>query len=243
MPHGTPDWGLVGPKHAVYGLDDLGEHAVRVGSPHLWDRRGDVLYMTTFREGLGTFLGGSSGAGAEVALCTGYSRQGGYCIRLRTGSTLGQAAYIQTALPFQDPSCVGLEFSFGSEGPGTGVRDEIMWYDGASVYRGWALYDFVSREVRYYTGVGVWVVLATGVWRHYSQRPEHTMKLVVDMGLNEYVRLLLDELAWDMRGIPVAVALSPSPPYWSFTVYHYGTLAANVDALLDNVIITQNEPR
>lgn len=31
MPHGTPDWGLVGPKTTTYGVDDLGEHAVRMG--------------------------------------------------------------------------------------------------------------------------------------------------------------------------------------------------------------------
>ena len=49
MPHGTPDWGLVGPKTTTYGMDDEGEAAVRLGSPHFFDRRGDVLLLTDFR--------------------------------------------------------------------------------------------------------------------------------------------------------------------------------------------------
>ncbi|GAI90305.1 unnamed protein product, partial [marine sediment metagenome] len=100
MPHGTPDWGLVGPKDTVYGLDDLGEHAVRLGTPHLWDRRGDVIWMSDFREGLGdvgTFVG--PGAGGSVVLHTEYARQGAYCVQLTTDKD-DEIAFLHKYLPF-----------------------------------------------------------------------------------------------------------------------------------------------
>ena len=243
MPHGTPDWGFVGPKDIVYGLDDLGEHAVRLGSPHLWDRRGDVLYTTDFREGLGAFHYQSWGTGAGVALVTGSSRAGAYCIRLRAGSDGEQRALLHLALPFQDPSCVGLEFSFAVASKTSTVEAQIGWHDGTWHYRGAADYDHVNSRLDYRDQAGAWAVLQTGVARHECIRAEHTMKLVVDMSLNEYVRFLIDEQAYDMRGISVWREASVMLPYWWFRLSHYSQAGHNPDTYIDNVIITQNEPR
>jgi len=242
MAHGTPDWGLVGPKDIVYGLDDLGEQAARLGSPHLWDRRGDVLYLTTFREGLGMFWPFTSGVGADVRLSTGHSRQGAYSVCLRTGSTLQQYAAIQLALPFQDPSAVGLEFSWGAGGGNTLLRGDISWYDGVNEHYARVRYDYWTNDVSYWTAAGGWAVLEAGVWRHLCARPEHTMKLVVDMSLHQYLRFLLDERAYDLAGIPAQVVALPTAPYWSFMIWHIGFAELNIDAWVDNVIITQNEP-
>lgn len=243
MPHGTPDWGLVGTKDITYGLDDLGEHAVRVGSPHLWDRRGDVVYATSFREGLGMFRYAVSGAGGAVNLVTGHSRQGAYSIRLRTGSTVLRAASISLTLPFQDPSAVGLEFSFGAEESGSMLSAECQWLDGVNRYVARVIYDFGLQQVRYFTAGSVWVVLAAGISRYNSDWPGHTMKMVFDMRSNDYVRFMLDELAWDMRGIPVQQTAIPWAPWWLFIIEHSYSLAFNYDAYVDNAIITQEEPR
>jgi len=243
MPHGTPDWGLVGPKDIVYGLDDLGEHAVRLGSPHLWDRRGDALYATCFREGLGMFHGALSGAGATVRLSTGHSRQGAYAVMLRSGVDALRYAMLHLAFPFQDPSAVGLELSFAVNPRTSEIRADVEWYDGANVHRGRVLYDHVLSQLRYWTPGGVWAVLQAGVVRHTCIRPEHTMKLVVDMDVQEYVRFLLDEQAYDMRGIAAETVLDLRAPYWYFAIWHFGLVGFNVDTYIDNVIVTQNEPR
>ena len=241
-PHGTPDWGLV-PKSISYGLDDLGEAAVRMGSPHLWDRRGDALYVTDFREGLGSFGHGFGGAGGAVLLTTGHSRLGAYSVDLRAGSNAGQMASMWLALPFQDPSCVGLEFSFSLDANTSYLVDVVEWFDGTVDHYGCMLYDFVAKELRYRTTGGAWGVLATAVQRYVTAVPAHTMKLVVDMELGEYVRFLLDELAFDMRGIPVWEQLSPMLAYWSLVIEHHGLAATNPDCYIDSVIVTQNEPR
>ena len=243
MPHGTPDWGLIGPKSITFGLDDLGEHAVRLGSPHLWDRRGDVLYITDFREGLGALAAQAIGAGGEVNLSTGLSRQGAYCVRLRTGSTLSRLALLQMLLGFQDWSVMGLEFSFGVPVGPTLMAGYFQWADAANSYDARVVYDFALAEVRYFTTGSAWAVLQAGVILHLSTRPEHTMKMVVDMDRREYVRFLLDELAWDMRGTPIDVVALPGLTYRNFRIVHTSPVAINYDAFVDNVIITQNEPR
>ena len=243
MAHGTPDWGLVGPKSITYGLDDLGEAVVRLGSPQLWDRRGDVLALTDFREGLGHFYTDVSGVGAEVLLCTGHSRSGAYSVCLRAGSGVGRYALIHAALPFQDPSCVGMEFSFSVANWTESVRAYVEWYDGTNRHYAWALYDHVLSQLAYQVhGVG-WVVAQAGVALHQCTRPEHTFKLVVDMSLGEYLRFLVDELAPNVRGAVVPWLASAVEPYWYFAIWHTGAAGWNPDVYIDNVIITQNEPR
>ena len=242
MPHGTPDWGLVGPKAITYGLDDLGEAVARLGSPHLWDRRGDVLYVTDFREGLGMMAYTSNGTGAGVFLVTGHSRLGAYAVNLRAGSDGARFANLHVALPFQASSCVGLECSFSLHVNSSYMRWDVYWLDGAVASYGGVVYDHVAQQLRYRTTGDVWQVLAGGVGRHASAHPEHTMKVVVDMGIHEYVRFLLDELAYDMRGIPVYVTPAPAAPYWGFAIEHYGVALQNPDSYVDSVIITQNEP-
>ena len=241
-PHGLPDWGLTGPKHVTYGLDDLGEHAVRMGSPHLWDRRGDVIYASDFRDGLAMFHTGAWGLGAQVDLVTGFSRQGAYSVRLRAGSNGQQRAYLQLACPFQDPSNVGLEFSFSVEPNTEKVRAQIEWWDGATSYMAWCRYMHVVKDIDCWVHPGVGHIIDPNVSRHECVRPEHTMKLVVDMAANEYVRFMIDDLSYNLGGLEARRAGAIFPPYWVFTVQQEGVALTNPDIYVDNVIVTQNEP-
>jgi len=242
MPHGTPDWGSMGPKHVVYGLDDLGEHAVRVGCPSLWDRRGDVVCLTDFREGLGVFDYGFFGTNSDVRLCTGHSRHGAYSVKLRSGDQPNSVAYLGIRLPFQDPSAIGLEFSFSLAPETQTVEAFVDWYDGTRNYQAGASYSYLSSSLGYWTSAGSWGVLLSDVVRGVSSRPEHTLKLVVDMTLGTYVRCLLDELAIDMRGTAVHEGPLVGAPYWYFQIAHYGQLGLIPDCYVDSVVVTQNEP-
>jgi len=115
MPHGTPDWGLVGPKQTIYGLDDLGEHAVRAGSPHLWDRRGDVYHQTNFSEGLEVWRRVIGAAGDTVILYTGVVRHGAFSVQLTPGSPAVHQAGLINHFPIPRLSGIGLEYSFSTD--------------------------------------------------------------------------------------------------------------------------------
>lgn len=242
MPHGMPDWGLVGPKNITYGLDDLGEAVVRLGSPHLWDRRGDALYLTDFSDGLGMFQTGGSGALFAVDLVTSHARQGAYSVRLRAGSTVNMNAYLAMALPFQMPSGVGLEFSFSIDQWTQYVLNYIHWWDGTKWYWAGVLYDFVAKTLSYGNFITGFLPLAAGIDLHECTYPEHTMKMVVRMDMGKYERFMLDALSYDMETITIDQGAAVVAPYWYFSIYHYAVPGHNPDCYIDNVIVTQNEP-
>jgi len=254
MPHGTPDWGLVGPKSTTYGLDDLGEHAVRLGSPVLWDRRGDVLVQTDFREGLGSFDGGGAGTGWAVTLHAGNARTGAYCAKLTPGSDGGQNAWLSKALPRPVLAKVGLEFSF-SCAPGTGRWLWcIDWQAGSVLYAAYVRYDHVNGWLQTYEEPATWTTFATVGSLLQLDQVLHTGKLVVDMGavdaagnpLPLYVRFQLNEGGYNLQVPPPAreVDRIPGgvPDEFGVTVFHYSVATHNPDGYADNVIVTQNEP-
>jgi len=242
MAHGAPDDSNVVKTGVVHRLDDMAELAARQGSPVVFDRRGDVVYQTDFREGLGMFHYGYYGTDGEIAFVTGHSRQGAYSVRMRAPDEDDERAYLQLAFPFQDPSKVGLEFSFSVAADTLWIRAHIAWLDGTKERRAEVRYDHVQSEVQYYDKTLGWTPKATGVELRECTRPEHTMKLVADMATNEYVRLMLDSYTYSLADLEPYETDNPLSPYWYFYIYHYGVADQNPLIYIDNVIVTQNEP-
>ncbi len=244
MPHGTPDWGLVGPKQTTYGLDDLGEHAVRLGSPHLSDRRGDVLWLTDFDEGIGPMEAIFNGAAGGVALMTEHSRQGPYCVRLISGSDGAADAYGRMTLPIPTLSLIGNECSFGWDAILDYFQIEIWYYDGTDHWDGVLRYDPLLNELQYWAGGLVWTALATGVNLPAFTRVIHTFKLVVDLTTipPSFTRAVLNTITYSFpAGIPLIPTASGVGPYIE-CYYRNQSILANRTVYIDNCIITHNEP-
>jgi len=254
MPHGTPDWGLVGPKYTTYGLDDLGEHAVRLGSPVLWDRRGDVLVETDFREGLGSFYANGGGLLWAVALHAGNARTGAYCVKLTAGSDGALNAYLQKRLPRPVLAKVGLEFSFSCAAWTSAWEWQILWQAGSVLYTAYVRYDHVNGLLQTYEEPATWTTFATVDVLYTDDHVQHTGKLVVDMGavdavgnpLPVYDRFHFNEQGYNLRLPPPAreVDRFPGgvPDEFLVTVVHSAVALHNPDGYVDNVIVTQNEP-
>ncbi len=251
MPHGTPDWGLVGPKETTYGLDDLGEHAVRLGSPHLWDRRGDAIWLTDFRDGLDG-IQWYLDAGAPVnTLFAGNSRQGGFCVYLQGGGEEGDGYVgIEKILPFPVTSRVGLEFSHCKLGTAAYVVCEIEVVNPTSAYIGRLRHDVTNWTLDYEDDAGNWVATGIGENTARSNKIQHTTKLVIDFGavdvagnpVPEYVRVVCDsELYTFPPGVLLGVGAAGSEQI-TVRMWVENQDLVVTELYIDNVIVTQNEP-
>lgn len=242
MPHGTPDWGLVGPKSTTYGLDDLGELAVRLGSPHLYDRRGDTLLLTDFHNGIGAWENTSVDGNHSVHLYTGHSRQGSYSVQLYPGAgpNFDCALIFEVAPPVS--SALGMEISFSLDGMTRYIDLEIKYYNGVRYYHAILRYDNATNRVMYWNDTGNWTVLAMGVVLDGSEQPIHVMKLVVDMATQEYIRCIIDNTTYLMTGLRMH-NVGPIPSILVMFYINLTTMGAAIGEIyVDNIIITQNEP-
>lgn len=249
MPHGTPDWGLVGPKSTVYGLDDLGEHAVRMGSPSTWDRRGDVTFATDFRHGIGDMVIWCLGAGCVATLHAGAARQGAYCVKLTAGRDDIRSAGIRKRLPYLVASNLGVECSFGFHPDTDYVQLEGYLQDANGLW---------EPTLRLYpnTGVlqvrtapaGAYVQVSATANVHLDVDCINTIKMVFNrhrvLGVytGYYVRAIVNSVAYPIDTHPIFFTPGVLEYRAMFEFRHYGTFGNNPEGFADNFIVTQNEP-
>lgn len=242
MAHGKPDWGLVGPKWTTYGLDDLGEAVVRLGSPVVWDRRGDVVFMDDYEHGTGQAFFNFGGAGAGVFLSCDHAWHGAYCIRTVASPEPNNSTRIEYNLPLPVLGKVGFEFWFSMMPEIETLELHVQVWDGDYVMNFRVDYNPTTNELRIRNNVPAWVVLDTDADLFLTNDAMHCLKMVVDLEDAGYVRVILD----DNRYEPIAEAATRNVSalfgrmHLLFTTRAIPTQTAVV--FFDNLIVTQNEP-
>jgi len=242
MAHGTPDWGLTAGTITTYQLTDLAELAARLGSIVTFDRRGEVLFLDDFADGLVHWSWETDGAGASVDLSAARARIGRFSARLVGGSDGWRYAEIFRSLSPHAPSNCGFEVAFNYDDDLTFIRLTLIVYDGATRAEFGVIWYNTSKELLYTGFEGDDVLLAAGIDLNRGPTPFHTAKLVTNVPNGEYIRFLLDNAEYSLAGIPGLSEASALAPDIELVVAVQSKPGVNGAAYIDAVIATQNEP-
>ena len=242
MAHGTPDWGLTAGTVTTYQLSDLAELAARLGSIVTFDRRGEVVFLETFEDGLHRWNTSPAGTGAAVDLSRASARSGGHSCRLRTGSTGWTAAGIDNRVGPPTLSPLGLEVSFAMADTLKEFVAQLIVYTGSRVQAYRFRYVSASKIVQVWTAAGAYQTVIANVNLVANADAYHTLKFVVDPVNEIYVRCLLNALSGDVSLIAPQAIDDPTSPHLHVDLEAIGSLATNLTSYVDDVIVTQNEP-
>jgi len=242
MPHGTPDWGLKGPKSTVYGLDDMAELAVRLGSPVSYDRRGDVMFHEDFSQGLAAWTWNCTGDGCGRALDCMSAVAAPYGIKLTTGPDDGDDSWILHSMYLPQLGLIGLEAScMPTDDMGRFVLD-VLFFDGVHSTRFWADYNHATGELEVPNDAFVLQVVATPGVQQVGTNSFFTFKAVMDLATPSWARLLFNDQAYDISAYAPWVVLDPSAARMEFYLVAYTAADVSVSPTIDRVVVTQNEP-
>jgi hypothetical protein len=242
MPHGTPDWGLTSGLATTYRWADLDELAVRLGSPVSVDRRGDVVFFDDFEHGLDKWSSGSSGAGAAHYLNTGGARSGYFSVRLIAGSDADRLCSLQAPRPIASLSPTGFEYSFSWDGGSEYIGNFIVFYTGSELLGFNARYNALLHTVEVKDSLLGYQPLGTSVFPYTDPLVFHPFKLVVDPITRHFVRVILGASQYDASAFSGEVTPDPTAPNVVLFAIHQGRAGFNDQILVDDVILTQNEP-
>jgi len=242
MGHGTPDWWGAEPTETIYGIQDVGELAVRLGSIDTFDRRGNVMYLTSFEDGLGRWAAYTSGTGAVAVISAATARSGAYSVKLQGGSDAGKYAEIVSLFAYPKLSKFGLEVSFTVEADLQYVEIDFLLFDGTDQYEADVRYDQDNSRLQYKNAAGVWTNIITGLALMENPSCFHTLKLVIDGDLLEFFYVLLDDQEASLAGQGMLSTASPGSPGLGVYIYAYSDAGKNGKSYVDDIIITQNEP-
>jgi hypothetical protein len=242
MAHGTPDWGVTAGGATVYQLTDMAELAVRLGSIVSFDRRGTVLFLDSFEDGLNRWETFLAGTGASVTLSRAWARNGAYSALLTAGSSGAANALIRRRDSLRSLTALGLEGSFRRPNVVSSLQFRLGVLDGS--YQSTYAVRWVesSGNLDYMNDTGGWTTFATGVTLYGFDTLSYTLKLVIKADVREYVEVMLGPTTYSLAGISPVAAVDASAPYIVTDVRLYGRTGFNDQLYVDDVILTQAEP-
>jgi hypothetical protein len=219
------------------------ELAVRMGSPNIYDRRGQTLFMETFEQGLFHWEEVTSGAGAAVTISPIAALASGYSVLLTGGSNADWEAGVERIVPSRPVGRMGLEFSLAMPGSWDYVQVSFYAYTGTQVLIGvvrWHKTGYILQvldEDAGYTNVGVGKVLGSGA------KIYNTMKFVINTDDLGYERLMFNNQEIDISAYEISndddVLTSP---HVKAVISLFSRNGFNDTMHLDNVIVTVAEP-
>lgn len=242
MARSAPDWssfrtGLIYPLRL-----DLGELAVRLGSPISHDRRGAVLWWDDFECGLNKWAIATRGTGASVTLASDKARNGRRSVRLTAGSDGARLAQIDHMDTFLDVTVYGVEISVL-------VRDQAealeLWAvaDTGTVRHLSALrWEHATNRLYVRTPGPTWTLAATGLWFPRIPIGFRPLKLVVDLAAGAYVRAIVGHQEVDLRSYQPPTDTTLFPGTFLMSVRLYSRPGYNDTHYFDDAIITADEP-
>lgn len=242
MVHGAPDNFQVKPTNITYSLQDDAELAVRLGAASSIDRLGNVIFFDDFSDGKEAFYTKAVGTGAEIAISSQYFKHSGFSLMLKSGDDITDTALAVVYLSGPKPSKTGIEtcFSFNSNVDHIlfivrGDTETLHFYAGIEL-------DLINDKLQYRDSGEVYQDIAPLRWVTVHFNMFHILKLVIDPVTGYYVRLIFDNIIYDLSSYNFATEAASDYPRLFPKVEVYSKNGVNGTVYLDNVIITRNEP-
>lgn len=242
MAHGVPDWGHARQITSFSVVDDLAELAARLGSVHVHDRRGDVLWMEDFSQDIEAWYSYTEGTGAAVALSTTYPKWPPNSVKLTGGSSTGGNVYIAYRMGLPSLKRLGLEASIAFFTPFDVFYFMLEHEDGTEVTRARVRISDTADNLTYEDSGGTYVELAELDRLDHEQGAYHTLKVVADFEEGEYMRVLFDDQSFDLSGNALRTLSQTGIPMLTLWFLFFSRSGENDYCQIDGAILTQDEP-
>lgn len=240
---GSADWGIYAPKTTIATITDIGELAVRLGSIVTFDRRGDVVWLDDFEDGIIKWEAKTDGTGSVITSDSTTARNGGKCAKLVPGSADLDTATINHFGPTMALSKTGIEISFTIDADHEQIDIHLDFFTGSNLLAFRIRLLLSDLTLRYRDENATYVSIATITQPRTDTKTFHTLKLVVDPDTQKYVRLIYDNTEYDISAKLPRVSSDTTDSHLLFTARVVNSDAGgNPAAYFDDAIVTQNEP-
>ena len=228
------------PNDARYPMPDVGEAAVRLGSPVIYDRRGSVIWMDDFSNGLASITAGASGNGtAKLTVDDTYI--GPYDIILTAGTTSAKNAWIWKYFTHASLEKLGLEIGVAYLDAHSSIVFNLCYFVADTALTARIMLDYANDKIKCFLGNSTYKDIATLDPFISSDKAFNLMKLVVDFEAREYIRFMYNNHVYDLSGIPIEIATNSYDEQMFFDFSVFGTGAAAQAVQVSHVIITAGE--
>lgn len=241
MAHGLPDDSDVKRDEAVFNLQDMGELAVRLGSPMIYHRGGIVLFLETFEDGAGNWTLTATNAVYPIEPSPDVAHSNGISLRLYVPASASDYAEMQADLPYLGDDVYGFSMMLST------LAATPYIYHRIYVYTGTHIFDYVIRIapgkgfIHVKDHNGAWQLIASGVNFFASNKLFRYAQLVIDWENQAYTRYVFGQTAYDLSGYLPQSALNGVTAHTELIVRVEPEAATAATVYTDSIIFTQGE--
>ena len=238
----SPDFNKYQPGSVRFSLQDLGELAVRLGSFHIADRRGELIFSDDIRGGLAGWSVAIGGTGASVSVVAGVRLHNKFSILLTGGSTSTKAALISTFIPVTQRSKIGFETALQIGNNLDTITGELDYFSSIVNYTAQFRIDRVNHLLQLLDEFGAWITPYPFSLNSLTSGSICNLKLVFDILTGKYVRLILNGLEVDISAYGMSDPGSSVENTFRILYDARSAGAFNGACYVNHVIVTANEP-
>jgi hypothetical protein len=235
------DWPWL-PGSSRFPLSDMGELAVRLGSPDVYDRRGELIWFDTCDKGIAPFTCSGAGTGFSTSLSVQFPLYGSYSLKMISGSTGTPYVLIQKRLNVMKIPRVGFEIAIRLPSDFNTCNFEIYRYTGTKRLSAILRLDHSVDKLQYLDSDLVYNNIATVPLTSNPLGMYHIIKLVCDTDTGIYLRALYDNDEYDLSAYNLRSIATVDVPYYLFVIQLNGRVTFNDTAYIGHILVTGNEP-
>jgi outer membrane usher protein FimD/PapC len=238
----TPDYGIGAILSGFPKIPDMGELAVRLGSPSIYDRYGNIIHMETFKNGMGNWLAAAINGATTPYLVADYALHDYYAVNLNVAKQVSSMSYISRTIPFSSLSNMGIEISFNPLALFDSLRITFDYSDGTTELTAGIQISANDNVIYYYNSSGGYTSMGTWDFSYLGLLNWHTAKFTVNMNTKKYLRCSINSVNYDIGGQDIYPWGVADYPYLTPTIYLHDANVIAADVIVDSIIITTNEP-
>lgn len=231
----TDDWG----KKNIIGLAEL---ATRLGAKQGFDNRGRQIWSDGSEQPTIRWIPWTAG-GAGIARVATCSWSDGWSIEHNLPAVVGSSALLTKHFYSPGTGRYGIEISVSMDRIDfEEIRLGFYYWTGTHYVEGVVRVVGTTGIVRYLDDTPGWTDIGVNMCLRADIHYWHKIKLVVDINLEEYVRILIDGNEFDLTGIPLFNVLNATCNNISAAFQSWGNATAVNNIYWDDFIFTHLEP-
>lgn len=243
MVHTLPDYSTKYKMATIFGQIDTGELAARLGSPDMFHRSGNIIFIEDFEGACTTWDPELSGAGASADLSNEFPFMGSKCYKLVAGSTVNVSSKIRRYFALPVNTRLGTEWAFTFDDNTDYIRLLNIYYDGTTQWGAVVKLSLTDATITVGHGEEGDVPIAEDLRLYTTNTIYNHLKFVVDFTTHKYVRVIFNNHVYDASDYDLEPFPAPAVEDNMFLEFKiFGNPGANGVSYADNCILTQNEP-
>ena len=222
-------------------LGDMAEFAARLGAVSKYDRGGTTLFADNFDNGLAPYSAQLGGTGAKAEIVSDVTHVSGYGVKLTAGSDGNHGAGILKRVQPQALNMMGFEVVFSLES-NISEMDIGIQQNTATKKKNWVIaWRASDGKIFVKPRAEGWVTFATIPLPIDDEEIFHSLKLVVDLESDYYVRFMVDQNLYNLSAYQGSEVNEETNQRLEFLAMNTGRLAKNDTMYLDEFIVTTDE--